>query len=94
MIQLAASAFDPDDLEEVRGQAPPPMRVMTLPIVVRRTTAGVALVSALALGSGAALLIAPQAAQAGTTQKTTTTSVSGGADTCFFFAGQIGRAHV
>jgi hypothetical protein len=88
MTELAASAFDPADLEEVRGQAPPPMRAMNLQIALRRTTVGVALVSALALGSGAALLIAPQAAQAGTTKKTTTTTVTGGADTCFFFAGR------
>jgi len=37
---------------------------MNLQIALRRTTAGLALVSALALGSGASLLVQPQAAQA------------------------------
>jgi hypothetical protein len=38
------------------------MRSMNLQIALSRTTAGVALVSALALGSGASLLLQPQAA--------------------------------
>jgi hypothetical protein len=37
---------------------------MNLQIALRRTTAGLALVSAFALGSGASLLVQPQAAQA------------------------------
>jgi len=37
---------------------------MNLQIALRRTTAGLALVSALALGSGASLLVQPQAARA------------------------------
>jgi hypothetical protein len=88
MIQLAASAFDPADLEEVRGRAPPPpIRAMNLQIALRRTTAGVALVSALALGSGVSLLLQPQAAQAAQS-RTTKVSLRGEGDTCFFFAGR------
>ena len=40
------------------------MRSMNLQIALSRTTAGVALVSALAQGSGASLLLQPQTAQA------------------------------
>jgi len=40
------------------------MRSMNLQIALSRTTAGVALLSVLALGSGASLLLQPQAAQA------------------------------
>ena len=64
MIQLGALHPDRSELEEVRGHAPAPMRSKTLQIALNRTTAGVALVSALALCSGARLLLQPQAAQA------------------------------
>jgi len=60
MIQLEGLDPDRSELEEVRGQAPAPMRSMNLQIALSRTTAGVALVSALALGSGASLLLPRQ----------------------------------
>jgi hypothetical protein len=66
-----------------RSGAEPHHRVqaMNLQNALRRTTAGVALVSALALGSGASLVLQPQAAQA----RQTVSIMSGG---CFFFAGR------
>jgi hypothetical protein len=64
MIQLGGLHPDRSELEEVRGHAPAPMRSMNLQIAMSRTTAGVALLSVLALGSGASLLLQPQAAQA------------------------------
>ena len=82
MIQLAAPHPDPADLEEVRGHAPQPIRAMNLQIALRRTTAGVALVSALALGSGVSLLLQPQAAQAAQVKKPMKMG------DCFFFAGR------
>ena len=79
MIQLEGLDPDRSELEEVRGHAPAPMRSMNLQIALNRTTAGVALVSALALGSGARLLLQPQAAQAKPTAKRKNGD-------CFFFA--------
>jgi hypothetical protein len=55
---------------------------MNLQNALRRTTAGVALVSALAMGSGAALLLEPQAAQAAQAKPTVKMG------DCFFFAGR------
>jgi hypothetical protein len=81
MIQVASADPDWADLEEVRGRAPPPIRAMNLQITFRRTTAGVALVSALALGSGTTLLLQPQAAQA--KMNLPAIKIAGG---CFFFA--------
>ena len=49
---------------------------------MNRTTAGVALVSALALGSGAGLLLQPQAAQAAQAKPTAKWKIGD----CFFFA--------
>ena len=49
MIQITASHADRSDLEVARGHAPSPIQSMNLQIPLRRTTAGVALVSAHAL---------------------------------------------
>ena len=82
MFQLGGLHPDRCELEEVRGHAPAPMRSMNLQIALNRTTAGVALVSALPLGSGARLLLQPQAAQAAQAKPT----AKGKIGDCFFFS--------
>jgi hypothetical protein len=82
MFQLGGLHPDRSELEEVRGHAPAPMRSKNLQIALNRTTAGVALVSALALGSGAGLLLLPQAAQAAQAKPTAKWKIGD----CFFFA--------
>ena len=92
MIQVASADSDWADLEEVRGRAPPPIRTMNLQIALRRrSAAGVAVMSALALSSGTifmsalalssgtTLLLQPQEAQASQNKK----PIMGD---CFFFA--------
>ena len=72
MFQLGGPHPDRSELEEVRGHAPAPMRSMNLQIALSRTTAGVALVSALALGQWcqpAAAAPGSQATQAKPTAK-------------------------
>jgi hypothetical protein len=49
MIQITAPHADRSDLEVARGHAQSPIQSMNLQIPLRRTTAGVALVSAHAL---------------------------------------------
>ena len=56
--------------------------IQDLQIALNRTTAGVALVSALALGSGAGLLLQPQAAQAAQAKPKAKWKIGD----CFFFA--------
>ncbi len=82
MFQLGGLHPDRSELEEVRGHAPAPMRSKNLQIALNRTTAGVALVSALALCSGAGLLLLPQAAQAAQAKPTAKWKIGD----CFFFA--------